>query len=292
VAGGMNWRNHTWLRNPFNRPPYQGPPNIQIPPPDPLACPNPTGSTGVAGQIWGAQGDYPVFSCPSQPYSHFNNGQGTVFVAFLYGVPTIDFPRGNPFSNPVIGLPQCVETNSLVSGTACNLPVTTYSPGSYVLGRSDYVAVLGTFIDGSHTDARFHPPLAKKYHSLFNYGEKASLSRVPDGSSNTLVFSEFCGVYGTGNNSQPQLNGWLSASWTTNAVSVSLGTCPDPKNNNCGFESDPKGSGAALGGWHGGLFQVVFADGSVRALRLGLEQSLLYSLAGYKDGDDVSNSDY
>jgi prepilin-type processing-associated H-X9-DG protein len=75
-----------------------------------------------------------------------------------------------------------------------------------------------------------------------------------------------------------------------NAVPVFLGTCPSSKpGNNCNFspQAGGLGSGATLGGWHAGFFQVAFADGSVRVLKLGLDQSLLLSLAGYNDGDPI-----
>jgi prepilin-type N-terminal cleavage/methylation domain-containing protein len=295
VPGGMTWQSHGWHRNPFNRPPYNGAPG-PIPPPDPLSCPNPTGSTGISGQTWGAQDDFKVFSCPSQPVDHFSTGQGTAFIGAMFGLPTVDFPHGNPFWNPGGGAPACVETNSVYApgaGTACQVMASTYSPGSYIMGRSDYVAVVGTFVDAFRTDAIFHPPLASKYHSLFNWPVSASLAHVPDGTSNTLLFSEFCGVYHTGNTAQPQLNGWAPASWTCNGITVAFGTCPNPNNSTalggvCG-DSAGLGSGAALGGWHNGFFQVAFADGSIRLLSLSVPQTLLYALAGYNDGEVLNN---
>jgi prepilin-type processing-associated H-X9-DG protein len=215
-----------------------------------------------------------------------------VYIHFLCGIPGIDMPNGNPFWK---SLPQCAPSNSLAQGTGCTLPIVSYVPGSYVLGRSDYVAVVGLFVDAALTSASLPngltSELASKYHSLFNYNVKASLGHVPDGTSNTLLFSEFCGSY-SGENIQTQLNGWISAGWASNGVSVAFGTCPNPDNSTalggfCEFNKDAGGIGAgpALGGWHNGNFQVTFADGSVRSLKLGLDKELLWALAGYQDGD-------
>ena len=299
VAGGMTWKSHGWHRNPFNRPPLGS--TGFIPPPDPLACPNPSGSTNIPGQTWGGQGNFKVFACPSQPFDHSATTTGTVIIGALTGLPTIDMPHGNPFWNPAANVPACVETNSVynppTAGTGCVVVATSYSPGSYVLGRSDYVAVQGLYIDAFPTNPPFTPAFASKYHGLFNWPINASLGKVPDGTSNTLMLSEFTGVYQTGDTSQPQLNGWLAASWTTNSISVAFGTCPDPNNStaiggSCAFSADAGGlgSGATLGGWHSGFWQVAFADGSVKALRLGLDQNLLTSLAGYNDGDIINSN--
>src|SRR5262249_34035498 len=64
----MNWKKKVWYQTPFNPPPL-----LSAPPPtaiDQLSCPNPSGSTGIPGQIWGAQGQYQVFRCPSQPFDN------------------------------------------------------------------------------------------------------------------------------------------------------------------------------------------------------------------------------
>ena len=49
------------------------------------------------------------------------------------------------------------------------------------------------------------------------------------------------------------------------------------------------GGGATMGGWHNGFFQVAFADGSVRVLKVGIDVNLLTSLAGFNDGDIIQN---
>jgi prepilin-type N-terminal cleavage/methylation domain-containing protein len=297
VQGGMDWPNHTWASNPFNRPPVRT--TGFVPPPDPLSCPNPGGDTGLAGHTWGGEGAFKVFACPSQPFDHSQLGQGNLILYFLQGLPGIDMPRGNPFWYAPPDLPQCADTNTAPAGTGCTTAGISYPPGTYVLGRSDYVAVVGAFNDGAITNPPMTPDLVKKYRSLFNYRVNAGLSRVPDGTSNTLLLSEFAGKLDHGQVDQPQLNGWTMPGWTANGVSVVFGTCPDPNNAGVGlFQCDfsPEGAnlggGYTMGGWHGGIFQAAFADGSVHSLRIGIDRALLFSLAGYNDGDVIADSGY
>jgi prepilin-type N-terminal cleavage/methylation domain-containing protein/prepilin-type processing-associated H-X9-DG protein len=307
VKGGMTWGSHGWHRNPFNRPPLQSTAGAFIPPPNPLACPDPTGSTNIPGQQWGGQGNFKVFACPSQPFDHSQNASGSVVLTFMQGLTNdVDIPKGNPFwCGAVCGVPQCSDTNSVVTptgigpGTACNVAATSYAPGSYVMGRADYVAVHGLYIDGSQTGVvKFTKQLRDKYKGLFNYNTNASLGKVPDGTSNTLMIGEFTGAFVTGNGIQSELNGWYPCSWMASSLTVAFGTCPDPNNRtdqpgggSCDFSQDGGaglGSGFTFGGWHNGAFQVAFADGSVRPLRVGLDQNLFTSLAGFNDGDIIS----
>jgi prepilin-type processing-associated H-X9-DG protein len=292
VTGGMDWQHHSWQRNPFNRPPVNT--AAFVPPPDPLSCPNPTGSTNVADQIWGAQGEFAVFRCPSQPFDHSSLNPGSVITSVLNGLPTIDMPRGNPFADPSLGLPQCADTNSLAPAPGCSTVGSSFPPGEYTLGRSDYTAVVGAFVDSGFTALPLTPAFAQKYRGLFNYRASAGLSNIPDGTSNTLLFSEYCGRVAN-NFSQVQSNGWVAGSWAMNGQSSVYGACPDPNNDmaNGGYcdYKDSRGGGLTLGGWHQGLFNVVFADGSVRLIRTDINRTLLLSLTGYNDGD-VIGSDF
>jgi prepilin-type processing-associated H-X9-DG protein len=291
VPGAMSWKYHCWIGNPFNRPPQQT--TGFVPPPDPLSCPNPTGRTNVPGQTWGGQGNFKVFACPSQPFDRSQVSAGNVVTNYLHGLPGgVDMPRGNPYWYGA--LPQCVDSNTTWPSLGCTIALPTYAPGNYVLGACDYAAVLGAFHDASFTDPPMPPEFVAKYRSLFNYKVYASLDRVPDGASNTIMLAEFAGLMHQGDPDGPQYDGWIHGGWASNAVSVAFGTCPDPNNAgappyHCDFspEAGGLGSGLTLGGWHQGTFQVAFADGSVRRLRLGLPKMLLFALAGFADGEDA-----
>jgi prepilin-type N-terminal cleavage/methylation domain-containing protein/prepilin-type processing-associated H-X9-DG protein len=286
VPNGMTWSDHSWARNPFNRPPIVT--SGYVPAPDPLSCPNPTGATNVADQTWGGQGNFSVFRCASQPFDHSSVNQGSVINHVLDGLPGIDMPKGNPFSNPALGVPECADTNT--SGPGCRVVASSYPPGEYILGRSDYVAVIGAFTDSSFTKLPQTPDFAKKYQGLFNYKVHIGLSNVPDGASNTLLFSEYSGKM-VATSPQTQLHGWVAGSWAMNGISSVYGVCPNPNNNAvqggyCSNEND-LGGGFTLGGWHRGRFNVAFADGSVRLIRTDIDRMLLLSLTGYNDGDFV-----
>jgi prepilin-type processing-associated H-X9-DG protein len=287
----MDWQDHTWSRNPFNRPPIQTSGWISMP--DQLTCPNPTGSTAVQGQTWGAQGAFNIFACPSQPFNHQVVDRGNLILNVLQGLPTIDMPRGNPFWDGVAH-PECMDSSSTL-GQGCTYTIGSFPPGNLILGRSDYVAVVGAFIDNTFTEPPLTPGLAAKYRSLFNYHANARLANVPDGTSNTLLLSEYAGQI-IRDDATPQLSGWRACSWACNGLSVVFGTCPNPNNDaklpggQCDFSAADStlGGGATIGGWHGQMFNVAFADGSVRPLRLDIDKSLLLSLAGSADGDVVS----
>jgi prepilin-type N-terminal cleavage/methylation domain-containing protein/prepilin-type processing-associated H-X9-DG protein len=288
VPGGMTWQRHSWYPNPFNAPLPAGASAAALPP-SPLLCPNPTGLTGIAGQTWGGEGTFRVFRCPSQPMEHFSDQRGSVVIYSYDGIPGIDFPAGNPLSwDP--STPECHDSNSSPAGPACKGSVIAGGLSHFVLGRSDYVAVAGLFVDVGSGEPEFTLQGAQKYRSLFGWNTNASLIRVPDGTSNTLLFSEYAGFPAM--NAPTGVTGWVSASWMTNAITVARGTCPDPNNKTCDFspEGSKLGGGNALGGWHNGLFYVAFADGSVRPLKVGLASQVLRSLAGYNDGDIVPDS--
>jgi hypothetical protein len=280
VPNGMTNQFHCWQRNPFNQP--GTPPVPPVTPPDLLWCPNPTGQTGIANQTWGASGSFGAFNCPSHPATGQN---GPAILYFLDGIPGTDFPKGNPVATII---PQCSDISPLLTDPPCRVSLVNVAAASFVDGRSSYVPVLGSFVDPADG---WPASRAAKYHSLFSWNENASLSRVPDGASNTLLFSEYAGFY-TPPNASPGVTGWAMPSWAANAVTVLRGTCPDPNNPNCNFAGASQGGGDALGGWHTGTFQTVFADGSLHRLRLGIDQNVLLSLAGFNDGDVITTPDY
>jgi len=294
-----NNTNHAfWYRNPLNRPP-SGPTT----PPNPLSCPNPTGTTGIVGQIWGGQGNYKVFACPSQPFNA--DTTATCTVGATAGQGGLDFP-GNNSVNKTYPLPACAANSTVFPppGTGgCNVWAGSANPGNFIIGRANYVPVMGSFADTSggliYTDWA-------RYRGLFNWNISASIARVPDGTSNTLLVGEICGTNLDGNNTgggfTGPLAGWVVGGWAgSNPFSVWFGTCPDRGQDlalnlgNCDFSVDGLGLGGSyytFGGWHNGQWQAAFADGSVRLLKdnIGSQNfQLLVSLAGFNDGDVIQD---
>jgi hypothetical protein len=279
----MSYDFHSWKRNPFNGPLPLSPP---INPPNSLTCPNPTGMTNIPGQNWGGQGRFPVLRCPAHPGADLD---GPVVLNVYDGIPGTDFPVGNPLAN-VPAAVECSDVNPSVNNPPCLATLLGIGPEAYVLGRTDYVAVIGAFTDITND---WPAARASKYHSLFHWNAYGSLSRVPDGTSNTLLFAEYAGQFRLPP-SAGYVGGWARPSWAANGVSAQFGTCPDPNNSNCDYSpaAGVPGGGDALGAWHLGIFQAAFADGSVRRLKLGLDKSLLLALAGFNDGESTSGADY
>jgi prepilin-type N-terminal cleavage/methylation domain-containing protein/prepilin-type processing-associated H-X9-DG protein len=278
----MTYNLHFWYRNEFNRPP-SGPTT----PPDPLSCPNPTGLTGIPGQLWGSQGNFKVFQCPSQPVAP--DQVSSVEVGQNYGDPGYDFPAPAAGYPNVNAFPQCPATGYNPAGmTAAQLQqgcdVFGYSatPGCYIVGRSDYQAVVGLFYDSGFGLSAAD---CARYHSLFNYHVPASIARVPDGTSNTLMIGEIYGFFASGFG--PPYDGYWIGSWAAQGYTIGYGTCPDNTNPSC-IQGNPNYSSYALfGGWHNGTMQFAFADGSVRQLKGNTNFGVIVSLAGYNDGDVV-----
>jgi len=298
-----------------------------VTPPVQLNCPNPTGITGIVGQVWGNQGNFKVFQCPSQPFGPENIG----FVGELTfpGIGGYDYPcRVNSWYNGLlgaIGAPTCVQ-----NANAANFPtpaapqqpfivsVENAPPTASIGGRSDYAAVCGLgAMFGSNPPPASTPNAPQftysewvRYKALFSYHSNGSLSRVPDGTSNTMLIGELCGgnQLPAASTDYPGFNyssGWTTGGWAAGASSISFGTCPDPAfavipsnpaiSGNCDYTSSGLGLGGSaitFGGWHNGKWQVAFADGSVRQLQTSISTSnfpLLKALAGFNDGDVVQD---
>jgi prepilin-type N-terminal cleavage/methylation domain-containing protein/prepilin-type processing-associated H-X9-DG protein len=163
--------------------------------------------------------------------------------------------------------------------------------GAATLGRTNYLGVGGTFGRGTNNSPSFPLPVAlNKYQGLFSNRSQNSIDRVPDGTSNTLLFGEITGGV-------PHQGGYgeYGASWMgIGALPTGLGL---PVRNQEWFQ---------FSSMHPGVINFCFADGSVRGLKGGtssfenLGQLLtgpypqdwfvLQELAGYNDGGTRDSS--
>jgi prepilin-type processing-associated H-X9-DG protein len=133
-------------------------------------------------------------------------------------------------------------------------------------------------------------------HGLFYYKSKEKVSRVPDGTSNTLMFVESAGGMLTGLNAPADTPKWTNHSWGGAIWWSSSGICPNSRFSNCTWNQSPPPHASpvfAAGSMHaGGICNVAFADGSVRGLNAPNIDSLsLAYLAGTRDGE-IQGTDF
>jgi prepilin-type N-terminal cleavage/methylation domain-containing protein len=114
-------------------------------------------------------------------------------------------------------------------------------PADATLGRTHYVGVWGAAGRGTH-------PFWSRYEGIFTNRSQNSLPKIPDGTSNTLMFGEYASGVDSGFNP----GAWLGKT----PAGTFLGLRPRA--------ADSKGFSSA----HPGLIQFCLADGSVRALRI------------------------
>src|SRR5262249_32432545 len=129
-------------------------------------------------------------------------------------------------------------------------------------------------------------------HGLFYYKSKESVNRVPDGTSNTIMFAECAG--GLFSNTGDPFFGtpkWTMNAWAWGIWWSGYGICPNPHSppgQNC--NNTPAGRGLSVfapGSLHtNNICYVAMADGSVRGLNVRAMDSLsLAYLAGIQDGE-------
>jgi prepilin-type N-terminal cleavage/methylation domain-containing protein/prepilin-type processing-associated H-X9-DG protein len=205
--------------------------------------------------VYGCEGNFKVFRCPSAPAPEETT---TGMLGCVYDDGTFFFaPPGTPTGH-------------------------TFSarPGADVVGRCNYLGVAG--------ECRNFPPY-NIFFGLLHYNSKTTIGRVPDGTSNTLMFGEYAGGYinwgGTGADQTP-LPGWATGHWSCGFDYSCFGLDTNININDGGHGWWSFGSEHA-----GGLIQFAYADGSVRKLSPQIDFPTFLALSGYMDGVVVQNQD-
>jgi prepilin-type N-terminal cleavage/methylation domain-containing protein/prepilin-type processing-associated H-X9-DG protein len=226
-----------WFSDPLNRPPSTGTSVIPRPP-----------------GIYGAEGNFKVFTCPSAPTA--DQTQETLIV-LLQGTAGTDF-------NPAWG------TGGAFFGSSM--------PGSLVLGNTNYLPSCGDF----------RTNLGADYHGIFGYiKQKVSVGQIPDGTSNTIMFAESAGGLSA---NVAGANVWTNFAWAAGGVWYSTyGICPGNSSTNLNCSTAPGGlnlSTILAGSTHaGGVCNMAFADGSVHGINTaGMQYGPLEFLVGKADG--------
>ena len=243
---------------------------------DPLNRPTTTNTTVIPRPpaVYGSEGTIKTFLCPAAPSP--DPGSTAIQCVTPPGVtPDVDW-------NSALGGPGNVWFSTM--------------PGAQIMGRSNYLAVAG---DPRPRLDRNNPTGARvDAHGLFYYNSKEALARVPDGTSNTLMFGECAGglltVSGDPFFGTPKwtMNAWAGSLWW-----VGYGVCPNG-NPNVGLNcvNSPSGKGLSVfvpGSLHtGNLCNFAFGDGSVKALDVKQLDSLsLAYLCGTRDGE-IQGTDF
>jgi prepilin-type N-terminal cleavage/methylation domain-containing protein/prepilin-type processing-associated H-X9-DG protein len=236
----------------------------------------PGGTTNVPPRppaVYGAEGNFKVFHCPTARapeetttvvlwnQSDLGNSAGTAGSGAGLFYP----PSYPPPSFPLTGF---------ISGY----------PGGVVLGRSNYLAVLGECRNYKDPGATIS---YAAFFGLFKWGSKTTVSRVPDGTSNTLLFGESAGgflslggIIG---------DGWVQGSWGGGCLYSCTGIDPNPLLD--ANAANPQ-AWARFNSLHSGnLVQFAYADGSVRRVVPTLDFGVFLALSGYQDGVVLQNQD-
>jgi len=171
------------------------------------------------------------------------------------------------------------------TGTGANAPYTTGFYEGKDVRRSNYLFSTGAYEDYS-ADWRNTSPLNR---GAFGNNGAASLSRMPDGSSNTIAFGESkqgsagktSTVYGPywGSGTHTAVHGRLLA--TTNASAPQYSTINYP------LGAPNKQYAWQYGSFHSGGANFVMCDGSVRFILDSINYNTLHSLATPEGNDNI-----
>jgi prepilin-type N-terminal cleavage/methylation domain-containing protein/prepilin-type processing-associated H-X9-DG protein len=218
---------------------------------NPLNKPPTTGANVIPRPptLYGCEGTIKTLLCPSAPDPASYN---TAWEASNYGTPGVDYPSAVPTFGTVF----------------------TGAPGRLVLGRSNYLGMAGF---GPHSQ---DPQLV----GLFYYNSSNSVGRVPDGTSNTMMFGEYTGgttVWGGGGGIP---DGVSTACWSAGFIYTMFG----PPTTQDIPSTAPPPAVATVGVFNsrhaGNLVNVAFADGSVRSIPTSIDFTVWVHMSGMQDG--------
>ena len=234
---------------------------------DPLNRPATTNTTVIPRPptIYGSEGTPKPFTCPSAPSP---DPSSTAFQFFPNGVANIDFNQD--------------------AGPAGNIWVAT-QPGSLVMGHTNYIPSAG---DWRPRQDRNNPTSTVDCHGVFGYfKKKVSVGKIPDGTSNTVMYVEAAGgLYSAGTPFPSSV--WTDWSWGGGQYWSAYGICPNSNAAGVGINCNFGGGGLGLSPFVGGsthagaIVNMAFADGSVHGINVGAIDVLSLSyLTGMQDGE-------
>jgi len=272
--GGHRWE---WYNNACDRPPSTGQTTYPL---------NPCNGT----TSYGAYGTWKSFQCPSAPA---RDSVSTVLLT-VFGVyqspcfPNINCGDGVQFRyNPNPGTFYQSPGNI---GYEISRP-----PGSVTSGLCNYAAAAGASQPG-YPNNLFYGLLYYRstYTPSFDVPQPTpqntnpnSLGRVPDGTSNTLLFGEYAGGYVDWGSATDPPRGWVSPSWMCGFNYIDVGLCPSPVQVTNGNDQWAGGY-AQFGSMHTNIINFAYADGSVHGIKPSIDFNTLVALNGFRDGQIIT----
>src|SRR6516225_947065 len=242
---GISGPIHYYFDDPYNRPRAGEDPPVYPPGRTRYAC----------------EGNMKFLLCPSAPSPE--NITGGVLITVNYDMPMSAPPAG-------------YWTVQVRSGTASNQRGHTFlvsQPAIRPRGKSNDLGVAG--------ECRSLNPIYRPYKGLLGYSDSIpgknsnSLSKVPDGTSNTMLFGEYAGGTVDPPNPPPPTPGLMGASWACGFNYTCFGTASAGGTNQWAFFSSKH---------TGNMFNCCFADGSVRPIQNSITFPVFLALGGYADG--------
>jgi hypothetical protein len=227
---------------------------------DPQNRPPSTGSTTVPRPpaVYGAEGRIKTFLCPSAPSPE---QYATVFMSVNYLTAGIDYP-------------------SYAAGPG---HVSSGQPGGTVLGRTHYLG-LGGYIGSPSTDSANG---CQGCEGMFTWKSKNSVARIPDGTSNTMMFAEIAGGISP--------NGLLGYAWGAGFLYTGFGSpisgsvIMDASKTPCGSDTNKNNPAwGCFSSMHTQLLNVCFGDGSVRGVSTNINFAPWVYLSGVADGQIIN----
>jgi prepilin-type N-terminal cleavage/methylation domain-containing protein len=198
---------------------------------------------------YGCEGNFKSFLCPAAPSPAT---YVTVLLAVDYDQAPYDFNPNAPYGH-----------------------VYSSAPGRLVMGRSNYLGMGGYY----------SPSENPQNVGLYTYRSANSLARVPDGTSNTIMYGEWVGGIINWGGSGGIPNGLSGASWSSGFCYSGFGS-PSPS----GSLLDQSGNSYwyTFGSDHAAhIINVAMADGSVRQVGPGIDFGVWVALTGFQDGINV-----
>jgi prepilin-type processing-associated H-X9-DG protein len=223
---------------------------------DPLNCPLPTYIDTIPRppNLYGCEPNLPIFQCPS---ADDPSSTVTALWGIYYGTQGVDYP----------------------SAVIRSAHWFAKAPGRLIMGRSNYLGV------GGYLGVAVLP----QYNGFYGYLTKSSVARVPDGTSNTMMWAEYAGGFIDWAGSGGRPSGWSTGSWSSGPNYTGFGVCPNRTNGNCDFATSGGLSYGTFGSKHAGnILNVAFGDGSVRQISPTIDFAPWVYLSGIRDAHVVN----